>query len=143
MKIKENIPAIAVSSFFLVVLVIFIMKAFSGESGSALAEVKVPVLSPQARAGETVFKASCATCHGKNGAGSDAGPPLIHNIYNPGHHGDGAFYQAAQKGVQQHHWRFGNMPPQPEISKNDIANILDFVRETQQANGIFYQQHRM
>ncbi|PHS22301.1 MAG: cytochrome C [Robiginitomaculum sp.] len=105
--------------------------------------IKIPKLSPAAAKGQKVFNATCAECHGINATGSDKGPPLIHDIYNPGHHGDYAFYRAAKTGTPQHHWRFGNMPPQTNVTDDQIASILRFIRETQEANGIFYRKHKM
>ena len=67
----------------------------------------------------------------------------MHKIYNPGHHADGAFALALQRGVNQHHWRFGNMPPQPQVDDASISLIIRYVREVQIANGIVYQAHKM
>ncbi len=114
----------------------------AADDGQAVA-VTVPPLSPQAAEGKAAFDAVCAACHGANAAGSDKGPPLVHDIYNPGHHSDAAFFLAAQRGVRQHHWRFGNMPPQPQISEAKIRGIVQYVRELQLANGITYKPHRM
>jgi mono/diheme cytochrome c family protein len=108
-----------------------------------LVDVKVPELSPLATRGETAFKANCAPCHGKNAAGSNKGPPLVHDIYNPGHHADGSFFIAAKRGVRSHHWRYGDMPPQPQVTDGEMAAIVRFVRELQAANGIGDQPHRM
>jgi len=112
-------------------------------SGTAARAIKIPALSSQAKKGEVVFNANCAACHGKNAAGTDQGPPLIHNIYNPGHHADMAFYRAANLGTPQHHWRFGDMPPQKQVSKDDVTLIIKYIREVQRANGIVYQKHVM
>lgn len=107
-------------------------------------EVVVPAsFSSQARAGQHAFDANCARCHGKNGAGTDQGPPLVHEIYNPGHHADAAFFLAAQRGVFRHHWNFGDMPPQPQVTREQMADIVRYVRELQQANGITWKPHRM
>ena len=111
--------------------------------GGATATVVVPELSANARQGQTLFAATCAQCHGENGSGSDRGPPLIHDTYNPGHHDDRAFYSAASRGVRQHHWRFGNMPAQLTVSRADMTRIIRFIRETQVANGIVFRPHRM
>lgn len=100
-------------------------------------------LSPQAQAGKLVFEANCARCHGVGAVGTDNGPPLKHQIYNPGHHDDGAFYRAARQGTPQHHWRFGNMPPQPQVSDREIGEIIRYIREIQVAAGITYKPHRM
>jgi mono/diheme cytochrome c family protein len=106
-------------------------------------DVRVPQLSPNATAGKTAFDANCASCHGANAAGSDQGPPLVHEIYNPGHHADLAFVLAAKQGVRRHHWPFGDMPPQPQVTEDQISAIIQYVRELQAANGISYQPHRM
>lgn len=100
-------------------------------------------LSQLAQLGERAFNANCSTCHGQNGAGTDKGPPLIHQIYNPGHHSDEAFYRAVARGSRQHHWPFGNMPPQPQVSRDEVTQIIAYVRQLQEVNGIHYKPHRM
>lgn len=111
--------------------------AETAAGGGALVAVTVPAtLSEAARMGEKAFNAVCAACHGANAAGSEAGPPLAHKIYEPSHHGDYAFEMAVANGVRAHHWRFGDMPPQPAMTKADLQNIIAYVREVQRANGI-------
>ena len=105
--------------------------------------VKVPTLSDIATRGKLAFDANCASCHGVNASGTDKGPPLVHDFYNPGHHADGAFFLAAKLGVRQHHWHFGDMPPQPQVTQEQLATIVRYVRELQVANGITYHPHRM
>jgi len=107
-------------------------------SGSrALVQVEMPRLSPQAEAGQAVFSDNCAQCHGTRADGREGlGPPLIHPIYEPDHHGDYAFLRAARQGVRAHHWGFGDMAPVPGVSTADIASVVRFVREVQRANGI-------
>jgi len=95
-----------------------------------------PTLSVDAGRGATLFADNCVRCHGQNAAGSDKGPPLVHKIYEPGHHDDGAFYRAVQQGAQSHHWPFGNMPPVAGVSDDEIAQIIAYVRALQVANGI-------
>ncbi|MDZ4095735.1 MAG: cytochrome c [Paracoccaceae bacterium] len=102
----------------------------------------MPALSAEAAEGERYFNAVCAACHGQNGLGTDQGPPLIHDIYNPGHHADEAFFRAANSGVPQHHWPFGNMPPQ-NLTQGEVARIIAYIREVQAANGITYRPHNM
>jgi len=104
---------------------------------------QMPKLSPQAAAGRRAFDAHCAECHGRYGLGTDKGPPLLHAIYNPGHHADESFRSAVKQGVRQHHWRFGDMPPQPQVGDEQLAQIVRYVRELQQANGIRFAPHRM
>ena len=106
--------------------------------GAAMAAVTLPeTLSEEAQIGQRAFDAVCAACHGDNAAGKmGAGPPLVHEIYEPSHHGDMAFLMAVQNGVQSHHWRFGNMPAQEGLTRADVTSIVAYVRELQRANGI-------
>lgn len=106
--------------------------------GAALVRIVLPdSLSAQAQMGERAFQAVCAACHGDNATGRmNMGPPLVHKIYEPGHHGDFAFQMAVDRGVQSHHWRFGDMPPQKGLTRSDVANIVAYVRALQVANGI-------
>ncbi len=112
--------------------------AKNGQAGNAIVSVNVPVLSEEVREGEALFNATCAKCHGKNAAGREGlAPPLVHLIYEPNHHPDQSFHMAAQSGVRQHHWPFGNMPPVPDVTREDVQKIIDYVRSLQKANGIF------
>ena len=102
------------------------------------AAVIVPSLSSLEQQGETLFNASCATCHGQNAAGQESvAPPLVHLIYEPNHHSDQSFQRAAKLGVRQHRWPFGNMPPVENVTKEDVQKIIAYVRALQKANGVF------
>nr|WP_235823920.1 cytochrome c [Actibacterium lipolyticum] len=107
-------------------------------AGAPIVEVALPAdLSASAKLGKRGFDAVCAACHGENGSGRQGmGPPLVHKIYEPSHHGDMAFLMAVQRGVRAHHWPFGNMPPQQGLTEGDVKAITAYVRELQQANGI-------
>jgi len=99
--------------------------------------VTIPDLTPVAKRGELAYVESCAACHGINAAGTEQGPPLIHNLYRPGHHPDAAFLSAARNGVISHHWQFGNMPPVPDdVSDAELRWIIKYLREMQVANGV-------
>ena len=106
--------------------------------GAPLAELAVPAeLSAEAAMGRRAFEAFCADCHGTNAAGRDGlGPPLVHRIYEPGHHADMAFVLAVRNGVRSHHWRFGDMAPIEGLTDADIRHITRYVRELQHENGI-------
>ncbi|CAN5849682.1 hypothetical protein BH24GEM1_BH24GEM1_04330 [soil metagenome] len=86
--------------------------------------------------GERLFDASCARCHGALAAGTDSGPPLVHRVYEPNHHGDIAFQRAVTFGVRAHHWRFGNMPPVAGLDEPEIGRITAYVRWLQRKAGI-------
>lgn len=98
--------------------------------------IAVPTFSDTAAQGGELFAANCALCHGPHASGSENGPPLVHKIYEPSHHGDGSFYMAAANGVRAHHWRFGAMPKIETVDKDDVTKIIAYVRELQRANGI-------
>lgn len=87
-------------------------------------------------AGRNLFEKNCAVCHGTAAMGTDQGPPLVHRIYEPSHHGDMAFVLAARQGVRAHHWRFGDMPAIEGVSDQDALEIAAYVRALQRANGI-------
>ena len=107
--------------------------------GAPIVEVSVPTdLSANAQIGKGAFEAKCAECHGTNAAGQNGvAPPLVHKIYEPSHHSDMAFVLAAKNGVRSHHWNFGNMPPVKGLTDADVKMVTQFVRELQEANGIF------
>lgn len=104
-----------------------------------IVEVTLPAdLSAEAEIGKRVFDAKCASCHGENAAGLDGvAPPLVHKIYEPGHHSDAAFQLAVKNGVRSHHWNFGNMPPVEGLTSAEVQYLARYVRELQRANGIF------
>ncbi|GAV20620.1 cytochrome c [Mariprofundus micogutta] len=94
------------------------------------------VVQADAGKGLDVFLAKCALCHGKSGKGSNQGPPLVHNIYRPDHHSDYSVERAVKFGVQSHHWGFGNMPPIPGLSQEDIKHLVAYIRKEQNKAGI-------
>lgn len=117
--------------------------AGAANGGAAREQTRIPEFSPVALAGRDAFDANCAKCHGVHGSGTKQGPPLLNDIYNPGHHPDAAFQSAVRRGVPRHHWAFGDMPTQPQVTDEQLAQIVRYVRELQQANGIVYREHRM
>jgi mono/diheme cytochrome c family protein len=106
-------------------------------------DVEVGHLSSTASKGQVVFNTNCASCHGIDASGGIGGPPLIHNIYNPGHHSNASFIRAVRNGVKQHHWQFGDMPPQKHVAFGDMVFLMKFIREIQQQNGIKVMDHEM
>jgi mono/diheme cytochrome c family protein len=87
-------------------------------------------------AGQVAYETTCAACHGTGGRGSPKGPPLVDRIYEPSHHADASFVIAVRQGVPEHHWTFGDMPPQPNVSDSDVTNIVGYIRGIQRKAGI-------
>lgn len=97
-------------------------------------------LMPNPVQGKRLFAQHCANCHGADLKGSDKGdkkgPPFLHKIYEPSHHGDAAFQLAAKNGVRAHHWPYGDMAPVPQVTPDDVAHITAYVRAEQRKIGI-------
>jgi mono/diheme cytochrome c family protein len=87
-------------------------------------------------AGESLFQAHCASCHGVAAAGTDQGPSFLSSIYAPSHHSDASFFLAVNQGVRAHHWQFGGMPPIPEVTQGELTDIILYVRWLQEQAGI-------
>ncbi len=143
MKIWQRLPSLVVVTVLVLGAGILAWRFISPSTGTPMVTVRIPALSTMAVKGAKAYDANCAQCHGTNGAGGDQGPPLVHNIYNPGHHADAAFIFAVKRGVRGHHWAFGDMPPMPQVGEDDIYAIVRYIRELQEENGIFYKPHRM
>lgn len=101
-----------------------------------LAKSAAPSVPTEFSKGEAKFKANCARCHGERGVGTTQGPPLVHKIYEPNHHGDPAFQRAAASGVRAHHWQFGDMPRIEGVTSDDVEQIVKYVRWLQRQAGI-------
>lgn len=86
--------------------------------------------------GSDLFVSNCSSCHGNNATGTEQGPPLINNIYRNAHHADYAFHMAVRDGVRQHHWGFGDMPAVPQISAEETAHVISYIRQEQSKAGI-------
>lgn len=114
-----------------------VLVACGGEEPSADGQdIATTLASGDADRGEELFAANCAACHGPAATGSDAGPPLVHEVYEPSHHGDVSFLLAVQNGVQPHHWEFGPMPAVPGLDVDEVADIVAYVRALQRQAGI-------
>jgi len=93
-------------------------------------------LMPNPSAGKILFARSCAQCHGTDLRGTKQGPPFMHRIYEPSHHGDVAFQIAVKYGSRQHHWNFGDMKSVAGLTTDDVAHITAYVRAEQRNAGI-------
>jgi cytochrome c2 len=92
--------------------------------------------TPNPELGKLLFSANCKSCHGSEAMGTKRGPPLIHKIYEPGHHADFSFYRAASSGVRSHHWSFGDMPKILGVSPQEVGHIIAYIRQQQRKAGI-------
>lgn len=111
---------------------LFALSLFSGPAARSAA-FKLPA---ELQSGEGKFNTFCARCHGPEATGTKQGPPLVHKIYEPNHHGDAAFQRAAAYGVRAHHWQFGDMPKIEGVKPEDIDQIVKYVRWLQRQAGI-------
>jgi mono/diheme cytochrome c family protein len=121
--------------YFLAAALFFIIGA--AQAATKAPPITEPKLSGKLMLGKLAFGAHCAACHGKQGGGTDNGPPFLHRVYHPGHHGDASFFRAAKNGVRAHHWKFGDMKPVPKATDAQLQNIVKYIRALQQANGLF------
>jgi cytochrome c len=125
-------------------LLLFIAVIMAGMVAGCEGEEDTPRINPDTlivpaeyTGGEDAFNQYCAKCHGKAGVGTKEGPPLVHKIYEPNHHGDISFHFAAQRGVRAHHWKFGDMPKVKDITEGEVNDIIDYVRWLQREADIY------
>jgi len=111
--------------------ILAIGNVYAGQSDGS---VQVPF---QLAKGKYLFEKNCSTCHGKDLNGTKQGPPFVHRFYKPSHHGDGAFYRAALKGVTAHHWPYGNMPPVKGMTERKLKSIIAYIRFYQKQKNLF------
>lgn len=121
-----------------VLILAVVLAAFAAcDSSQPKPAVGGGALPPELQAGEVKFNANCSACHGPQATGTQQGPPLVHKIYEPNHHGDPAFQRAVAFGVKAHHWEFGNMPKIDAVAPADVDQIIQYIRWLQRQAGIF------
>lgn len=125
--------AIATVAVVTVVVGVFMLLALGEEPAANVVERDPAIVA----AGEELYAATCAVCHGTDLRGSATGPPFLVPTYAPNHHADEAFQRAVAFGVQPHHWGFGPMAPLPGLSRDDVSKIVAYVRTIQESQGIF------
>jgi mono/diheme cytochrome c family protein len=109
----------------------------AGPTTAVAAEAPDSKAPPPLAKGEALFNTHCAACHGVGGRGTKQGPPFLDKIYEPNHHADSAFYRAAEMGVRAHHWKFGDMPKVPGVTRDDLTQVIAYIRWLQKQAGIF------
>lgn len=136
LKLKWILPVVGAAVLLLVGILWFTdMLTSKGEGPPAPASPGTPIPSTF-MVGEALFNTHCTKCHGPSAVGTDQGPSLLWRIYAPSHHSDDSFYLAVQQGVRAHHWRFGNMLPIPEVTQDEVTQIIAYVRWLQQQSGV-------
>jgi len=131
---KRYIPGMAI--LLIAITLLAACTAESPEERRARLHLPPPGFKGNPTIGHNLFNNACAQCHGVAGRGTQQGPPLIDDIYRPGHHADLAFYRAVKDGVKQHHWQFGDMPPVHGVSPEATAHIAAYIRALQRKAGI-------
>lgn len=87
-------------------------------------------------AGEELYAANCAACHGEDLRGNAAGPSLLDESQGPSRLDDAAFRLAVVEGVQEVEGDYGPMPGFPALGDQGVADVLSYVRDQQAAAGI-------
>lgn len=122
---------------FLLGLVIFLAacEAPDPEARRAALHLPPPGFKADAAQGKDLFLANCSACHGNNAKGTEQGPALISKVYRPAHHADFAVHMAVRDGVRAHHWDFGDMPAVPQITPEQTAHVIAYIRQDRQKQG--------
>lgn len=122
------------SAIVLAVAIVVLVAACGGDGGSDGTTGSNGASGPAD--GAEVYARSCASCHGEDLRGTDEGPSHLSMVYEPGHHTDGGFRAAIEQGSRAHHWNFGDMPPVPGLSDEEIDAVIAFIRDQQEEHGL-------
>jgi mono/diheme cytochrome c family protein len=137
MRYVDAMKALRMLQMSLIVLSLSAAPACSQNGAEPKGAGTVAAAPADLRDGEQKFNANCSACHGIGGIGTTHGPPFLHKVYEPNHHGDAAFQRAAANGVKAHHWQFGDMPKIDTVNPEDVDHITQYVRWLQKEAGIF------
>ena len=81
-----------------VLAAVVVASACSTAGGDVDAPTDAEPTADLVAAGEPLYQASCAQCHGTDLRGTSLGPSHLSIVYEPNHHGDAAFVLAAKPG---------------------------------------------
>jgi mono/diheme cytochrome c family protein len=108
-------------------LVVFL--GLMGASACGGGEVQLVPGDPAA--GEEVYQAECAECHGEAGEGTADGSPLVDPLYLAPGFTDRKLARAVREGAPQEHWDFGAMPGLRYLTDRQISDVVAYVRRMQ------------
>jgi mono/diheme cytochrome c family protein len=86
--------------------------------------------------GEVLYNTYCLSCHGLHGRGEGLGPPLLDSLYAPARLPDEAIFTAVERGVNQHNFHFGAMPPVKRLGRTEAEPVVGYVRWLQRRAGV-------
>lgn len=84
--------------------------------------------------GAEVHANACASCHGEDLGGTEAGPSMLSPLYAPSQTSDEAMAEAITDGVAQKYWTFGPMPG-VALPPGDVEAVIAFIRAEQEQAG--------
>jgi len=124
--------------YFILATLLFLTACEVPDQAARLAALHLPPpgFIGDATQGSKLFVDYCSSCHGNNAHGSNQGPPLISKVYGNKHHADFAVHVAVRDGVRQHHWNFGDMAAIPNITPEQTAHVIAYIRLEQSKAGI-------
>lgn len=99
-------------------------------------QIEQPKSADEIASGQALFSNNCSLCHGSDLRGTNTGPSLLHQYYEPNHHSNASFVIAVRRGVRQHHWDFGNMPAVENLTIEEVHAVICYIREAQLADGL-------
>ena len=85
--------------------------------------------------GAPLYDGDCASCHGGDLRGTDFGPSLLSEIYEPNQLPDDSIRDAIRNGAAQDNWEFGPMPAITRLDDDEITAMITYIRDVQEREG--------
>ena len=144
MKKRQRMAMLAVIAWIVfgaVAALVYVALSGEGDDGVTV-EVIAAELSEEAIQGEALFKANCPGVPRRERGGHEAGSAAdSRHLQSGSPFGQGFLSGGRRLGVRAHHWPYGDMPPQPQVKEAEVALIIRYIRELQEANGIVYKRY--
>lgn len=100
-------------------------------SGASAAPTATPSLPAELSAGRALYRTHCQSCHGVAGAGSEMGPPMVHELYRRSNLSDEDIAGSVLFGTKQKNWEYGDMFPVAGVEVPQIEAITRYLRHLQ------------